>query len=182
MSARVFWSRVTINLPLCWQPGIALMTLSGCTRGGWRDKLTWYYITSLLLYMGAMLETTLIFRVKSSNFLCPLSSLRFCLIWSAALVFLADFQNSPPVLNTHHYSSILSLVCVCVFLRESSQQKDGEGFKVTERTGGQSGLCQQWRIVMFDDENKVKQKHEGGIKREREGGSEWVKGGREGIK
>lgn len=66
---------------------------------------------------------------------------------------------------------------MCVFLRESSQQKDGEGFKVTERTGGQSGLCQQWRIVMFDDENKVKQKHEGGMKRQRErekgGGKEW---------
>ena len=43
----------------------------------------------------------------------------------------------------HSLSPVCVCVCVCVFLRESSQQKDGEGFKVTERTGGQSGLCQQ---------------------------------------
>lgn len=129
MRVCVFWSRVTINLPLCWQAGIALMTLSGSTRGGWRDKLTWYYITSPSLYMGAVLETTRIFRVKSSNFLCPLSSSRFCLIWSAALVFLADFQNPPCAkYSSLFFHSLSPCVCVC-FCASRPNRRTAKGSK-----------------------------------------------------
>lgn len=66
-------------------------------------------------------------------------------------------------LNTHHYSFFPS---VCVSPNEVRQR-----FKVMPHTGGQSGLCQQWRIVKFDDENKVV------LKRER-GGEDGGVGGR----
>lgn len=86
-------------------------------------------------------------------------SLFFCgLLPSLLLSHLIRRPWFSQTLNTPHYSSIPSVCILCM------RQPKWRTAKVQSdvHTGGQSGLCQQWRIVMFDDENKVVLKREWG--------------------
>lgn len=136
------------------------------TCGGCHDKLRWYIILACT-WASWLWGVTWRHHFWGWNY--PIFFVRFhlffCPVWSGALV---SSGLSKAMLNTH-YSSIPS-VCVCPLSVRVIPNEGRRRFKVTTRTGGQSGLCQRWRIVTFDDVNKVKPKREGGRKRERERG------------
>lgn len=123
------------------------------TCGSCHDKLTWLVWSTWASQLRGVTDGHY-FWMESSNFpcLCPLFSLLLShLIWCPC-----SQRMFNPVLNTHHYSSILSLSHSLSSVCASHPNRRMRRFKVTERTGGQSILCQQWQIVMFDDKNKVK--------------------------